>query len=79
MGNVLVIRSSYSHLQGSATLVNLTGSLRWLSQSIQLDAHRLIQGEEAKRKDITHLGGKPPRGGGNVLLCPAGEHARGAA
>ncbi len=52
MGNVLVIRSSYSHLQGSATLVNLTGSLRWISQSIQLDTYRLIQGADAERKAI---------------------------
>ena len=52
MGNVLVIRSSFSHLQGSATLVNLTGSLRWISQSIQLDTYRLIQGDDAERKAI---------------------------
>ncbi len=41
-GNVLVIQSSFSRLQGTATLINLTGSLRWISQSIQLDALRLL-------------------------------------
>lgn len=51
-GNVLIIQTSFSRLQGTATLVNLTGSLRWLSQSIQLDALRLIQGMDADRMAI---------------------------
>ncbi len=52
MGNVLVIQSSFSRLKGTATLVNLTGSLRWISQSIQLDTLRLLQGLEPDRKAI---------------------------
>lgn len=51
-GNVLVIQSSFSRLQGTATLINLTGSLRWMSQTIQLDTFRLMQGLEADRAAI---------------------------
>lgn len=51
-GNVLVIQSSFSRLHGTATLVNLTGSLRWLSQKIQLDTYRLMQGLGTDRKEI---------------------------
>lgn len=51
-GNVLVIQSSFSRLQGTAILINLTGSLRWISQSIQLDTFRLVQGMDADRAAI---------------------------
>lgn len=51
-GNVLVIQSSFTRLHGTATLVNLTGSLRWLSQKIQLDTYRLMQGLDANHKQI---------------------------
>lgn len=52
IGNVLVIQSSFLRLQGTATLINLTGSLRWISQSIQLDTFRLVQGMDADRTAI---------------------------
>ncbi|MBK6631261.1 MAG: PAS domain S-box protein [Betaproteobacteria bacterium] len=52
MGNVLVIQSSFSRLQGTATLINQTGSLRWISQSIQLDTLRLLQGLDPDRTAI---------------------------
>lgn len=52
VGNVLVIQSSFSRLQGTATLINLTGSLRWMSQTIQLDTFRLMQGLDADRAAI---------------------------
>ena len=51
-GNVLIMQASFSRLEGTATLVNLTGSLRWLSQSIQLDIWRLIQGMDVERTAI---------------------------
>ena len=51
-GNILVIQSSYARLQGTATLVNLIGSLRWISQSIQLDTIRFMQGIDAEREAI---------------------------
>lgn len=51
-GNVLIIQVSFARLQGTAHLVNLTGSLRWLSQSIQLDTLRLVQGMAAERMAI---------------------------
>jgi len=52
IGNVLVIQSSFSRLQGTATLINLTGSLRWISQAIQVDTLRLVQGLDADRAAI---------------------------
>ncbi len=39
--NWLAVEATLSKLQGMAALVNVTGSLRWLSQSIQLDAMRV--------------------------------------
>lgn len=51
-GNVFVIQSSFLRLQGTAILINLTGSLRWISQSIQLDTYRLVQGLDADRTAI---------------------------
>lgn len=52
VGNYSVILPSLSRLHGTATLINLTGSLRWLSQSIQLDTFRLVQGLDADRASI---------------------------
>lgn len=52
VGNYSVILLSLSRLHGTATLINLTGSLRWLSQSIQLDTFRLVQGLDADRTSI---------------------------
>ncbi|MCZ7655493.1 MAG: type IV pili methyl-accepting chemotaxis transducer N-terminal domain-containing protein [Rhodocyclaceae bacterium] len=41
MANWLAVEATLSKLQGMAALVNVTGSLRWLSQNIQLDAMRI--------------------------------------
>jgi PAS domain S-box-containing protein len=53
LGNWLVIESALSGLRGAAAIVNVVGSLRWLSQRIQLDAHRIAYGHHGDRATVT--------------------------
>ncbi len=54
--NWLAIEVTLSKLQGMAALVNVSGSLRWLSQRIQLDTMRIERGVTRERATVdAHL------------------------
>ncbi len=44
VANWLAVESTLSRLKGAATLTNLIGSIRWMSQRVQLDTLRVAQG-----------------------------------
>jgi PAS domain S-box-containing protein len=54
VANWLVVEATLSARQGMAALVNVTGSLRWLSQRIQLDTLRIVRGD-AQARDRVHV------------------------
>ena len=52
LANWVVVQSALSRLNGAATLVNVTGSLRWLSQRIQVDTLRIVHGDGGERSGV---------------------------
>ncbi len=49
VANWLAVEAMLSNMRGTTALVNAAGSLRWLSQRIQLDAARIVLGNEGRR------------------------------
>ena len=52
VANWLAVEATLSTRQGMAALVNVTGSLRWLSQRIQLDTLRIERGFTRERAPV---------------------------
>ena len=56
VANWLAVEAALAKLHGISGLVNVSGSLRWLSQRVQLDVARVVLGDSSDRRPVdAHL------------------------
>ncbi len=56
VANWLAVEAALAKLHGIGGLVNVSGSLRWLSQRVQLDVARVVHGDSSDRRPVdAHL------------------------